>query len=345
MKDIAGNLTSKIQFDIDQKSWKNLDNFQRRLGEIKKQMQGLSANVKINAVVNQITAANNKIANNQVANVQKVVKAQKKAVKEGYGLEFGRATGADRNYAAWWSDALKGRDKKPNRAPASASNDSHITAFKAQQKASMQAQRRQSEYERLTEIHTRTKLSQANNYGIRAGLTGDKGYQAEQAALYKKLESIRATSSSLQDAKQKMNAVTNEMLNMDRAARKNALSFGTLRTAIVQMTAAYTAFSGIQNIAQTGMSMESLRAGALVFAGDQKGVEEHMTFIADEAERLGTNFEVSAKEFTKFSIATKNKVSKSAGREIFSGVSEYAAVLQVDQQQFERAFKSINQIK
>lgn len=69
-----------------------------------------------------------------------------------------------------------------------------------------------------------------------------------------------------------------------------------------------------------------------------------MTYIANEAERLGTNLMTSTKEFTKFAISTKGKVSKESARDIFSGISEYAAVLQADPQQFERAFRSINQM-
>jgi hypothetical protein len=70
-----------------------------------------------------------------------------------------------------------------------------------------------------------------------------------------------------------------------------------------------------------------------------------MKFISDEANRLGTNLMTATKEFTKFSIATKGMVSTEGGRQIFSGVSEYASILQIDQQQYERAFRSINQIK
>jgi hypothetical protein len=70
-----------------------------------------------------------------------------------------------------------------------------------------------------------------------------------------------------------------------------------------------------------------------------------MQFISNEADRLGTNLLTATKEFTKFAVATKGKVSTEAGREIFSGVSEYASVLQIDQQQYERSFRAINQIK
>jgi hypothetical protein len=110
------------------------------------------------------------------------------------------------------------------------------------------------------------------------------------------------------------------------------------------LTAAYTAFSVVQNIAQTGMQMEGLRASAKVFAKDEAGVADHMSFIADEANRIGVNFQTAAQEFTKFSISTKNKFDAGTQRNLFSGISEYAAVLQIDQQQYQRLFKSIQQM-
>ena len=96
--------------------------------------------------------------------------------------------------------------------------------------------------------------------------------------------------------------------------------------------------------AGTGLDLEGLRASAKVFAKDEAGVADHMKFIADEADRLGVNLMTATKEFTKFAISTKNKVGQDSARQIFSGVSEYASVLQADQQQFERAFRSINQM-
>jgi len=138
--------------------------------------------------------------------------------------------------------------------------------------------------------------------------------------------------------------LTKDLIKNTREINANRVTLRSLRTDLVQMTAAYTAFSGVVNIAQSGMEMESLRASAKVFAKDDAGVADYMKFIADEAERLGVNFQTAAQEFTKFSISTRNKFDSGTQRTLFSGISEYAAVLQIDQQQYQRLFKSIQQM-
>jgi len=52
----------------------------------------------------------------------------------------------------------------------------------------------------------------------------------------------------------------------------------------------------------------------------------------------------ATKEFTKFSIATKNTMNKMQQRDLFSGISEYAAVLGASQSDYERAFRAVQQI-
>jgi hypothetical protein len=111
------------------------------------------------------------------------------------------------------------------------------------------------------------------------------------------------------------------------------------------LTAAYTAFSVVQNIAQEGMALEGIRAAAKVFTGSEQGTAAHMEYLVAMSDRLGVNFMVAAKEFNKFSIAVGSKADQGTQRHIFEGLSEYATVLQVDQQQYERAIRSVVQIE
>jgi hypothetical protein len=122
------------------------------------------------------------------------------------------------------------------------------------------------------------------------------------------------------------------------------MSMRDLRSELIQATAAFTAFSVVKSIAVDSMKMEGLTAAARVFAKDDAGVAEHMTFVANEADRLGVNLMTATEEFTKFSIGTKSRMDKGTQRALFSGVSEYAAVLQLDQQAYQRTFKAITQI-
>jgi hypothetical protein len=129
-----------------------------------------------------------------------------------------------------------------------------------------------------------------------------------------------------------------------RAAQQSKMSMRDLRSELIQATAAFTAFSVVKSIAVDSMRMEGLTAAARVFAKDDAGVAEHMSFVADEADRLGVNLMTATEQFTKFSIGTKSTLDKATQRSVFSGVSEYAAVLQLDQQQYERTFRSVIQM-
>ena len=87
-----------------------------------------------------------------------------------------------------------------------------------------------------------------------------------------------------------------------------------------------------------------MRASAKVFAKDEEGVAEHMNFIREQAYRLGVDLQTATKEFTKFSIATKSTLSRKDQRELFVGISEYARVMGASQQDYERAFRAVQQI-
>jgi hypothetical protein len=198
------------------------------------------------------------------------------------------------------------------------------------------------------DFHVQRKEGQFRNYAERFGLKSEQIEAGlikirEQAAQSRKMYT-GANITDLEGFKKDLNMATNALLTHERALRANAVTFASLRSELVQMTAAYSGFVVVQNIAQTGMKMESLRASARVFAKDDQGVADHMTFVANEADRLGVNLIEATQAFTKFSLSTRNKLDKSTQRALFSGVSEYAAVLQLDKESYQRFFRSIQQM-
>lgn len=207
---------------------------------------------------------------------------------------------------------------------------------------------RMKEFDTRARFHVERKQGQFMNYAERFGLSSEQTAAGlakikEQAAQSRKMYT-GANITDLEGFKKDLNMATNALLTHERALRANAITFASLRSELVQMTAAYTAFSAVQNIAQTGLEMEGLRAAAKVFAKDEAGVADHMKFISDEAMRLGVDLQTATKEFTKFSIATKSMLSKDQQRSLFTGVSEYATVLGVDKEQYHRAFIAMQQI-
>lgn len=207
---------------------------------------------------------------------------------------------------------------------------------------------RMKEFDTRARFHVERKQGQFMNYAERFGLSSEQTAAGlakikEQAAQSRKTYT-GANITDLEGFKKDLNMATNALLTHERALRANAVTFASLRSELVQLTAAYSGFVVVQNIAQTGMKMESLRASARVFAKDDQGVADHMTFVANEADRLGVNLIEATQAFTKFSLSTRNKLDKSTQRALFSGVSEYAAVLQLDKDSYQRFFRSIQQM-
>jgi hypothetical protein len=199
------------------------------------------------------------------------------------------------------------------------------------------------------DFHVQRKEGQFRNYAERFGLKSEQIEAGltkirEQAAQSRKMYT-GANITDLEGFKKDLNMATNALLTQQRALRANAITFASLRSELVQLTAAYTAFSAIQNIAQTGFEMEGLRASAKVFAKDEAGVADHMKFIRDEAMRLGVDLQLATKEFTKFSIATKTTMTKDQQRSLFTGVSEYAQVLGTSKEDYQRALRALQQIE
>lgn len=352
---ITGNVTGKVGFKIDKKSWDTLEKFKSQLTNIKRQMSTLHKTVKVQAVVKQVADVNKKIVKAQEQTSKAIVDTKVKMARKLAKVDNdGRlahlfptessAKASNTILAKQMVEQQKILDKA-NKAQFAADlkaekeyNKRRDMLLQERAKRNLARTNRRDFFNQRADMYQSIKLQQAKHAGVdETGLNQISSRVAYARKQYQNTGDIAAFRNEVQ-------LTTRALIHQTRQMNANAVSLRTLRTDLVQATAAYTAFSGLVNVASTGMTMEGLTAGAKVFAGDEAGVADHMKFIADEADRLGVNMLTATKEFTKFSIATKNKISKDAGRNIFSGISEYAAVLQVDDQQFERAFRSINQM-
>lgn len=338
MQDISGNVTGRIQFKIDKASWDNLDKFSKKLTNIKRQMGGLDKTIKVQQVVQQIKTVGDKVAKASVA-----------AKKQEYNGHVAAYQKYQQQMNKMYDQAIREDRRRDNQKIKQADmfNRQQLRSDLAKDRIAARASGRPSvaagyvgsrNYTARADRYTATKLLQAEIAGVK-GKDMDKLRSSLQSS-----RNIHNVTRDFDALKHSMQQATKISIENSRQMRKNAVTFGSVRSELLQLTAAYTAFAGVQNIAQTGLDMESLRASARVFAGDDAGVAEHMQFISDEAERLGTNLMSATKEFTKFSIATKMNMSKSDQRLLFTGMSEYAAVLGTNQQDYERAFRAVSQI-
>tara|TARA_R110001592_G_C13193003_1_gene753604 strand:- start:56797 stop:57759 length:963 start_codon:yes stop_codon:yes gene_type:complete len=309
----SGKLVHKIGFDIDTKSWTNLNKFQKRISMLKQQMKGLNG-----AVDFKVNASGFRQQATKVAKIQAQANYQAQSMyknKGGIGLEFGKARGADKTYSAWWEDALKAKGK---------SSSSGADMAKREQ--------------RITNLRNRLDYQmKKGGVGIQSSTAFMNGGFAKAAEGFRKTGDISAFS-------QQVSLASRKMIDSAKSAKTMGRSLHDMRGMMVAATAAYTAFSVVSNVANTGMQLESLKAGMKVFAGGDAGVRSEFDYIVAQSERMGINFEAAASQYTKFSIVARNKLDINKRKELFESMSEYATVLQVDPEQYKRAFNSINQM-
>jgi hypothetical protein len=414
---ITGSVVGKIRFNIDKKSWDNLETFKKKLTEIKSVMSGMSTSFKVEVInknIAKVTDATAKAENKIVAVKEKVAKKQRtrdkmnahvqernyrktiekehaialqmnealrkkqeKAVqstrtkntssnrriqsKSGVGLEFGKATGGDRTYADWWKQALIEKEMMGKYHQQALdmndkfNRDKQRQADKAAKDARTKAERiakedarfkaRGGKFDEGVEAFKVVKHQQLTSTAKMRGWK-DHEIDAARAKLDASINQWRGQANgSIGMFRAQVNTVMRDLQVTDAVTRRSAVSFKSLRQELVQLTAAYTAFSVAQNVAQTGFEFESLRASARVFAKDDAGVADHMAFISEQAQRLGIDLQTATKEFTKFSIATQSSMTKNQQRDLFVGMSEYSRVLGLNKQDYERAFRAVQQIE
>lgn len=369
---ISGNVTGKIVFNVDKKSWQNLNLFQKKMTAVKRQMSGLKGSIKVNAVVQDIrkvtsavSRGSDKIHNAQIVSYQRYQKklndarkaAQRKAKLGSSGGDvshlFGSQGAGMSASGSALADMLRKEEQQAHRA--------RQNVYAAEWKAAEKERKLQQRIERSKDTAARKSVAAAearekhiqhrmagmqHSYSMRLG--GGKGYELamkqSQASIGNAVQQYRSGAMTMKQFNQAVSQTTQTQIRQGIVNRQNAVSFRTLRHDLIQATAAYTAFSVAANVFNTGKEFDSLKASMSLFAKDDAGVAETMKYIRGESERLGINFEEAAKGFTKFSIVARNKMSKEQSREFFSGFSEYATVLQVDQHRFQRGIMAVQQM-
>lgn len=354
----SGKLVNKVGFEIDSQSWKNLDRFQKRLTDMKKQMKGLSTSLNVRATVSQFK---------QVADGVERVQRQTQRKMSGLGMEFGKPKGTDRTYASWWEDQLKAKDKatrdaerraksaRPFQTPTeqalgvkfNTGRDKTYAAWwedqlKAKEKVSSDFYRRKRQ---MASKDANIMAAETRFEGLHKRTPLREGNKAEWEEAFAGLaHRYRTTSMSSKVFNAELNNINRNLAQQERAARGSSMSLNQMRREMINLTAAYSAGSALVNVFNTGKTLQSMEAGMKIFAKDEKGIAENMKFIADEADRLGINFMEAAQNYTKFAIVSRNKLTTQDTRALFSGFSEYATVLQVDQHRFSRGMMALQQM-
>lgn len=149
-----------------------------------------------------------------------------------------------------------------------------------------------------------------------------------------KSSTFRAEVAALESAFKRANAST---LTFSEGLR-------SLRRSIINVTAAYTAFSGAKRVMEAGQFFQTQEATMLMVTKDARKAGEELEFIRNEAYRLGLDLEIATNGFTQMAVNGRKVMDNTQLHELFTGFSEYATAMGVDRVRYRRSIMAIQQM-
>lgn len=149
-----------------------------------------------------------------------------------------------------------------------------------------------------------------------------------------KSSTFRAEVAALESAFKRANAST---LTFSEGLR-------SLRRSIINVTAAYTAFSGAKRVMEAGQFFQTQEATMLMVTKDAKKAGEELEFIRNEAYRLGLDLEIATNGFTQMAVNGRKVMDNNQLHQLFTGFSEYATAMGTDRVRYQRSIMAIQQM-
>ena len=118
----------------------------------------------------------------------------------------------------------------------------------------------------------------------------------------------------------------------------------SLRRSIINVTAAYTAFSGAKRIMEAGQFFQTQEATMLMVTKDARKAGEELEFIRNEAYRLGLDLEIATNGFTQMAVNGRKVMDNAQLHDLFTGFSEYATAMGTDRVRYQRSIMAIQQM-
>lgn len=152
------------------------------------------------------------------------------------------------------------------------------------------------------------------------GLIGKSTFNAQIAAMQKGFANAAAGTMSLSTA------------------------FNKLRTTVMDLTKAYTAFSAIVSVNKSGHMMEGASAALTNVMGDPAKANTEVAFVQSEAMRLGFDLKSGLQGYSQMAVNAKNQMTGQEVRDLFSAYSQYAASYGADEVKYQRGIMAIQQM-
>ncbi|EKY5001817.1 tape measure protein [Citrobacter amalonaticus] len=103
-------------------------------------------------------------------------------------------------------------------------------------------------------------------------------------------------------------------------------------------------FGAGASILRVGQDLDSVMSGLTAVTGSSEKASAEFEYLRSEANRLGTDLQASARDYMKWSAATKSSMSQSDMKSIFESLSEYSTVLGLSSDRASLALNALTQM-
>jgi len=159
---------------------------------------------------------------------------------------------------------------------------------------------------------------------------------------------VRATKAELDKLRGGTQKADRELSKFEKTSKKAKAALGGLKSQAMSLKAAFTGGSialFTASLFKAGTAAQGLKTGMLAATGSAEAASRELGFVRSEAERLGVDFNSSAKAFTKLSAAAQGTALAGQGaRDIFTAVSEASRVMSLTAEESEGALLAISQM-
>lgn len=181
-----------------------------------------------------------------------------------------------------------------------------------------------------------TKLIDAFNQIKNSGRASAEEVARAQTAVQSKLKDLQSELNNTASAGAKSGTTLSNVFN---GVGKASFYFNNIKTAID------TAWQALVNFSGPAMEMARINAMFKATSGSSELAAKDLAFVRAESNRLGLSFQDSALSFAKFAAASRStSMEGQKTKEVFSGVSEAVAALQLPAESADRIFTQLEQM-
>ncbi len=361
MEQVIGSIVNEFGFRIDNRSWRQLDKFQKRISQLKKQMKGLGG-ISVGNITGasgaNVAGSRGKGSSRDGAKKRQTAKRNQMLFPDADSAQSKELSKLREHYskieAAQKSHNSKMRNENSKKFSSHVKNMTRGSGAGSAKDSLLAEQLRQ---EQIASSVRNKAHGQANAFSGKAdvkqqretfelgrlGLSPDK-YKQAKSAVDGLTNSFKNGKITLQEYNSKLAQTRKQYTDMSRRQKTLTGGMRDLRSMLVQITATMTAFAAGQAIMRTGQDFERMGVSMLAASDNADQAASNLKYVRKEANRLGLDLVSANRGFVQLAANINKDFGNKNLRELFSGVSELATTLQLPAEDVQGTFRAISQM-